>query len=472
MLVSFRCPVPVIIGIGDEHVKPRQFASYDEAMAYLFTLTNYEKGFSLRPRTTPKLGLDRISKLLEFVGNPERRLRAVHIAGTKGKGSTATMVANTLTVAGCKTGLFVSPHVEDVRERIQINGRWIPQLALRDHLNRMYDYLRRSEAREDGLYKPTFFEGFTAIAFMHFEAENVGFAVAEVGLGGRLDTTNVLEPLVCAITPVSMDHTERLGSTLAAIAGEKAGIIKHGVPVVCGRQQPQALEVIRNTCRERSAPLHLLGEDITVQKDDQTKAMTIRTWTRTVPDVELAMPGAHQVENAAVAAGILSVLEERAAVELSEGQIRTGLASAFCPARVELVKRDPATVVDSAHNPASIRAMLEALRSSFTFQRLICVFAAAQDKDIDTMMQLIFGEAAHVVFTRMNNPRACSPETLGARAASLGFRDYSVEPDMKQALATAEGMASQDDLVCVCGSFYLAGDARKLLLMTHAGSET
>jgi len=342
-------------------MKAEEFASYDEAMAYLFALTNYEKCVGLRPRYTPKLGLDRISKLLEFVGNPQGRLRAIHIAGTKGKGSTATMVANTLAGAGLKTGLFISPHVEDVRERIQINGEWIPQTAVRDHLNRMLGYLRRSETRRDGLYKPTFFEVFTAIAFMHFVSEQVDFAVAEVGMGGRLDTTNVLGPLVCAITPVSMDHTQRLGRTPAAIAGEKAGIIKEGVPVVCGPQQPEPMRVIRNVCRERSAPLHAVGEDISVDKADQTGTLTIRTWAGSIEGVELAMPGEHQAANAAVAAGILEVLRERGAVELSDEQVRAGLSTAFCPARVEVVRRRPLVVVDSAHNPASIRALLETL---------------------------------------------------------------------------------------------------------------
>ena len=451
-------------------MKPEEFASYDEAMAYLFTLTNYEKGVSFRPRYTPKLGLDRISKLLEFAGNPERRLQAVHIAGTKGKGSTATMVANTLTGAGLKAGLFISPHVEDVRERIQINGEWIPETAVRDHLNRMLGYLRRSETRQDGLYKPTFFEVFTAIAFLHFETEGVDFAVAEVGMGGRLDTTNVLSPLVCAITPVSMDHTQRLGRTLAAIAGEKAGIIKQGVPVVCGLQEPEAMRVIRDTCSERSAPLHTVGDDISVGKADQSGSLTIRTWAGSIEGVKPAMPGEHQAANAAAAAGILEVLRERGAAELSDEQIRVGLSTAFCPARVELVRRRPLVVVDSAHNPASIRALLKTLRSSFTFDRLICVLAVAQDKNVRAMLQLVTREAAHIVFTRMNSPRACSPELLGARAQVMGYRNYTAEPDIERAIAAAEELATDDDLICVCGSFYLAGDARKLILETHAAS--
>ncbi|NQT18783.1 MAG: bifunctional folylpolyglutamate synthase/dihydrofolate synthase [Planctomycetes bacterium] len=446
-------------------MKSEGFASYDKAMAYLFALTDYEKGFTHRPRTTPKLGLDRISRLLEFIDNPERRLRAIHIAGTKGKGSTATMVANTLARAGYKTGLFTSPHVEDVRERVQIDGEWIPEAAVQEHLNRMLPYLRRAEAREDGIYKPTFFEVFTALAFMHFEYEGVDFAAAEVGMGGRLDTTNVLSPLVCGITPVSMDHMDRLGDTLAAIAGEKAGIIKRGVPVVCGPQRPEALQVIRNTCAQRSAPLHLVGDDISVAKGD---SLTVRTWAGSLADVKLAMPGNHQADNAATAVGILHVMIERGIVDLSDDQIRDGLATAFCSARVELVRRHPATVVDSSHNPASVRAMLDALKSAFAFERLICVFGVAQDKDVSGMLRLIIDEAAHIVFTRTNSPRSALPESLGASAEGLGYRDFTPEPDLKRALAIARELAGADDIICVCGSFYLAGDARKLLRETPA----
>jgi len=449
----------------------RTFASYDEAMGYLFTLTNYERGFSRQPRTTPKLGLDRVSRLLEFVNNPERRLRAVHIAGTKGKGSTAVMAASVLTGAGYKTGLFVSPHVQHVRERIQIDGQWIPEEAVCDHLNRMYGYLRRSETRQDGLYKPTFFEVFTTVAFMHFAAEAVDFAVVEVGMGGRLDTTNVLQPLVCGITPVSMDHTEILGPTLAAIAGEKAGIVKPGVPVICGPQQPEALDVIRATCRERSAPLHVVDEDITIERAPGG-TFTVHTWAGSVEGITLRMPGEHQVTNAATAVGLLLSMRERGQAALTDRQILDGLRTAFCPARVELVRSRPATVVDSAHNPASISALLSALRSSFKFDRLICVAAIARDKDIDTMVRLICREAAHVIFTRMNNPRACPPDELAAAAERLGFANCTTRPDVGSAIAAAEALAHADDLICVCGSFYLAGDARALLTSTAIHQDT
>jgi len=443
-------------------MQPARFASYDEAMNYLYALTNYERGFTYKPRTTPKLGLERISKLLEFARNPERRLRAVHIAGTKGKGSTATMVAAVLSHAGNKTGLFVSPHVEDVRERIQIDGRWVPEESVVAQMNRLHSYLQRCEAKEDGIYKPTFFEVFTAIAFMEFESEGVDFAVAEVGMGGRLDTTNVLDPLVCAITPVSMDHMERLGNTLAAIAGEKAGIIKRGVPVVCGPQEPEALGVIREKCTEMDAPLYVCGADFAARRDaDGT--FSVGTWNGSVDRLRLAMPGEHQLANAAVAVGILTLLRERGHASLADEQIRGGLAAAFCPARVELVRRRPLTVIDSAHNPASFRALLSALRSTFRFNRLVCVFAVAQDKDVDAILRLLAADASHIVFTQMNNPRACSLDTLAAKAERLGYTDYTAEGDLATALRRAEQLAGAHDLICICGSFYLAGDARKLL---------
>lgn len=442
---------------------PQQFASYAEAMDYLFTLTNYEKGFNFKPRTTPKLGLERMSKLLESVGNPEKRLRAIHIAGTKGKGSTATMVANVLTAAGYRTGLYLSPHVEDVRERIQANGQWIPEAAVCEHLNRMYDYLRRSEVKENGLYGPTFFEVFTAISFMYFESERLDFAVAEVGLGGRLDATNVLSPLVCAITPVSMDHTERLGDTLEAIAGEKAGIIKQDVPVVCGPQQPEALRVIEQTCRERSAPLYCWGRDFSAGKAPNDASFSIDTWAGSFGGIRLRMIGEHQALNAATAAAVVSVLKQTGQAQWSAEQLRGGLASAFCPARVELVRQRPITIVDAAHNPASVQALLGTLRASFNFDRLIFVFALARDKDVSTILRLIAAEASHVVFTSMANPRALTPEELGEKMQQTGSDRFSVMPDLRQALLHAETLAGPTGLVCVCGSFYLAGDARRLL---------
>ncbi|HUU68455.1 MAG TPA: folylpolyglutamate synthase/dihydrofolate synthase family protein [Planctomycetota bacterium] len=446
----------------------QRFASYEEAIRYLFTLTNYEKGFNLKPRTTPKLGLERMAKLLEFVGNPESRLRAVHVAGTKGKGSTATMAASVLAAAGCRTGLYLSPHVEDVRERIQVDGRWIPQDAVCDHLNRMFDYLRRCEAKEDGLYSPTFFEAFTAIAFMHFGAEKLDFAVAEVGMGGRLDATNVLQPLVCGITPVSMDHMERLGNTLAEIAGEKAGIIKPGVPVVCGPQWPEALDVIRQRCAEQNAPLFVFNEDFGVES--APGGLRISTWAGSIDRVRLAMRGEHQAVNAATAAAMLAVLQDSGAVCLTADQIRDGLATAFCPARVELIRKHPATVVDAAHNPASVRALLETLRTEFRFDRLICVFAVARDKDVEGILRLIAERASHVIFTTMDNPRAATPDELAATMRKIGFAGVSVQHDHRLALGEAESLAHADDLICVCGSFYLAGDVRKTLKLKAEAS--
>jgi dihydrofolate synthase/folylpolyglutamate synthase len=329
-------------------------------------------------------------------------------------------------------------------------------------VNTLLEYLRRSEQREDGFYKPTFFEVYTAIAFMHFVAEDVDLAVVEVGMGGRLDTTNVLRPLVCAITPVSMDHTQTLGNTLAAIAGEKAGIIKQGVPVVCGRQHPEALQVISRTCGERQAPLYRLHQDIRLTEHEN--GSTVTTWTGDVSGIRPRLAGRHQLENAATAAGILACLNEAGATKLFARQIVAGLSSAFCPARVEVVRQRPLTVIDSSHNPASIRAMLRTLKETFSYRRLILVLATARDKDVAAMLQLIKPEAARVVFTTMNSPRAVAPDELVATARSIGVDNCTSHAHLDDALAAAGQIASEDDLICICGSFYLAGDARKLLV--------
>ena len=445
----------------ERRVMPDQFASYSEAMRYLFTLTDYERGLNLKPRTTPKLGLERMAKLLESVGNPERRLRAVHVAGTKGKGSTSAMVANALSAAGNRVGLFIKPHVEDIRERIQVNGQWIPEDAVVRQLNRMYDYMRRCETKEEGLYSPTFFEAYMAVAFMYYESEDLDFTVIEVGMGGRLDATNVLQPLVCAITPVSMDHMERLGNTLEAIAGEKAGIIKEGVPVVCGPQQPEALQVIRNKCREKNARLLVFGEDFTVAPS--ARGLNVTTWNGSLENVRLAMPGRHQHANAATAVAILALMREMGVAKLTDDQIRDGIAATALPARVELVRRRPPTVVDAAHNPASIEALLAALKAEFKFDRLICVFAVNREKDADAILRLLAQDASHVIFTTMKSSHPCPPEELAEMMKKIGPQAITVEHDLRTAIRRAESLAGPNGLICVCGSFYLAGDARKLL---------
>jgi dihydrofolate synthase/folylpolyglutamate synthase len=485
------------------------FRSYRDALDYLFHFTDYERMHRVT-KATSVFGLSRMNKLLDHCGNPHQRLRAVHIAGTKGKGSTAAMLASILRRAGLRVGLYTSPHIYDVRERIQIDGEWIPEDAVVRWLTELRPYLDVA-AKGGETYAPTFFETFTVIAFLHFLDRATDAAIFEVGLGGRLDATNVLRPVACAITPVSFDHTDKLGNTLAQIAGEKAGIVKSGVPVVSGVQQLEAMGVIRARCNERNAPLHVVGEDITLSCDQNPlecgdsfaapkppssaaaptgatpvsraggldsdafaegdkrntqhasplaacgSVFGIRTWRREIEQLSTPLLGRHQRENAAVAVGLADLLCE-AGIEVPDAAVRDGLASVRWPGRIQVVAENPEVIIDGAHNPASVTVLLDAL-AELPERRTIFVFGAAADKDIPTMLSLLAPAADAFVFTRTANPRAADTARLTGILAQLGVRaPADAAPTPAEALDRARSLAAAADRIVVCGSMYLAGD--------------
>jgi dihydrofolate synthase/folylpolyglutamate synthase len=431
------------------------FATGQDALQYLYSLTDYERMRKPRDAATSIFGLGRMEALLDHLGHPERRLRIVHVAGTKGKGSTAAMAAAILQHAGARVGLYTSPHVESVRERIMVNGEWIPEARIAALLNRLYPYLEASRTSGDK-YMPTFFETFTVAAFLHFLDERTDYAVLEVGLGGRLDATNVVLPLVCGITPVSFDHTDKLGDTLAQIAAEKAGILKPRVPVVVAPQEPEALDVIRRRAAEFDCPCLLVGRDVTLSGENDHLAVT--TPRRTYDALRVPLAGEHQQVNAAVA---IALAEEAAAATdrpLSPDAVRAGLAAVRWRARIETVGQHPTLVVDAAHNVASIRALLDTLETSFTYRRLLFVLGIAADKDVDGILSELAPKASFIVFTRASSPRACAPEELVERWQRLSpIEALACEPP-EDALTLARRRAQPDDLLCVTGSFYLAGD--------------
>jgi len=425
------------------------FASYRQALDYLFNFTDYERMHRVK-KATSVFGLSRMNKLLDYCGDPHLQLRTVHIAGTKGKGSTAAMLASVLRAAGHRVGLYTSPHIYDIRERIQVDGEWISEADVTRWLNRLYDYLE--EARPGGeTYAPTFFETFTVISFLHFLERGVDAAVVEVGLGGRLDATNVLRPLACAITPVSFDHTDKLGTELSKIAWEKAGIIKDGVPVVSGVQQPEALEVIRARCEELQAPLHVVGEDITVEGD------TLSTWRRRLEAVSVPLLGEHQRRNAAAAVGLADLLCERG-FDVSDQCVRDGLASVRWPGRIQIVSESPQTIIDGAHNPASVAVLCEVL-DALPAKRTVFVVGVAADKDVPAMLRLLAPRADAFVFTTTNNPRAATPKALREMLAGIDpAKPAQTEPSPGAALELARGLVTPGDRICATGSMYLAGD--------------
>lgn len=429
------------------------FTTYNDALDYLFHFTDYERMHKVK-KATSIFGLDRMTKILEHCGNPHDKLRTVHIAGTKGKGSTAAMLASILRSTGRSVGLYTSPHLLDIRERIQVDGEWITEDAVIALLSRLHPYLE--EATLDGdTYAPTFFEIFTTIAFLHFLKRDVDVAIIEVGLGGRLDATNVVHPEACAITPVSFDHTDKLGTELWQIAGEKAGIIKEGVRVVCGVQQPEAMDVIRARAAELGAPVRAVGEDVTVA-DEPGDAFCVRTWRRELNDLHLPLLGRHQRDNAATAIGLAESLCE-GGFEISDACIGSGLASLQWPGRIQLVARDPDIIIDGAHNVASIEVLLDTL-AALPPKKTTFVVGIAADKDVDAVLRLLAPQGDAFVVTRTSNPRAADTAKLKASLEALEAGNVTAAPTPAAALDVARSQTPPSGRICITGSMYLAGD--------------
>jgi dihydrofolate synthase/folylpolyglutamate synthase len=369
------------------------------------------------------------------------------------------MTAAILERSGARVGLYTSPHVESVRERIMVDRQWIPEERLVTSVNRMHTYLQES-LRSSATYTPTFFEIFTAAAFLDFIAERVDYAVFEVGLGGRLDATNVTLPVVCGITPVSFDHTDKLGDTLDRIGWEKAGILKPRVPVVVGPQEPEALEGIRIRTRPLETPVRMIGRDIVLDGD------AVVTPRRRYTGLRVPLAGAHQWANAAMAVALAEEAMCSRGLRLEPQVVREGLASVSWRARIEQVAENPTVIVDAAHNRASIRVLLDTLAERHPNPRTVFVVGVSSDKDVDGILGELIPRAAGLVFSRSESPRACPPATLLGRARALGATDAVACDDPAQAVALARERATEDGLVCVTGSFYLAGEVITALAPT------
>jgi len=439
------------------------FDTYESALEYLFGATDYEKMQRVR-YNADTFSLERMRRLSAVFGSPERRLAGIHVAGTKGKGSTSAVLHALALGCGLRAGLYTSPHLVDLRERIVVGREMIAPEALRALVERAQPDVERFRAAGDA---PTFFEIFTALAFRHFADEAVDLAVVEVGLGGRLDATNILEPLASVITAVSLDHTHQLGGRLEQIAAEKAGIIKPGVALVCQPQPHEVLAVIERAAREAAAPLVLVGREVTYTWSPATPQVGIRLAVRTphaeYDDLFLPLMGEHQAVNAATAIAAA----ERAgplAERLTPERVRRALAQVRWPGRMELLAGRPDMLLDGAHNRASLERLLEGLAQHFPGRRLVFVFASAADKDVDGMLAALAESqragSAPVLFTKTNNPRASDPGTLAARFASHGGRGAETAPDTISALAAARRRAPPDGLVVVCGSLYLVGEVK------------
>jgi dihydrofolate synthase/folylpolyglutamate synthase len=456
-------------------------ADHDAAIRFLLDRIDYER-MQHMPYGVAELRLSRMTELLDLLGSPQRGMPIVHVAGTKGKGSTSAAIAAVLSAAGYRTGLFTSPHLERPEERIAVNGLACQPEELGEliaDIRPAVEELDRLAARRGGgEIGPTYFEITTAAAFLHFARFEVDLAVLEVGLGGRFDATNVCTPLVSVITSISLDHTRQLGDTLSAIAGEKAGIVKPGVPVVSGVVAEEPREVIRETCRQRGCRLIELGTDFDFEyrpaRNLQERAAAGRmdfrqhgTWD--CQDIALGLMGRHQAANAAVALAALEELRQ-AGWNIPEEAMRRGLTNLTWPARVEVVARRPAVVLDAAHNVASIEALLDTLDESFSAARRLLVFATTQEKDVRGMIGRLLGKFDEVVFTKyLNNPRAVPPEEMQGIALELSGRRYSAFSDPAAAWDAMHRLATPDDLICITGSFFIAAEMRRQLEVRPIG---
>jgi dihydrofolate synthase/folylpolyglutamate synthase len=459
-------------------------SSRDEAVAFLTSRIDYERTLSV-PYGQRDFRLDRMRQLLDRLGNPHHGLKIVHITGTKGKGSTAAMVASVLKAAGHRAGLFSSPHLDRVEERIAIDG----QPCSDEQLVELVDKLRPAVSHMDDLAtsdpaesnRPTYFEIVTALALLQFAERQVDVAVLEVGLGGRLDSTNVCTPLVSVITSISYDHTQQLGSTLSAIAGEKAGIIKPGVPVVSGVQTHEPRHVIATAAARQGCRLLQLGLDFDFEyrpprhlEREHTPARFdfIRpegNETARLLDVDLGLVGAHQAANAAVA---LATLEElrRLGWNLPESAVRQGLLEVRWPARIEIVARRPAIVLDAAHNVASIEALIHVLQESFSPGPRVAIFATTRDKDIRGMLSLLLPAFDEVILTRYwKNPRGVPPAELAAIAEELApaTSHVHVAADPQTAWRLAQSIVTPEHLLAITGSFFIAAEMRAAMRDTN-----
>jgi dihydrofolate synthase/folylpolyglutamate synthase len=459
----------------DLNVMSQLFTTYEQALDFLYNRINYERVQSSF-YSAGDFKLNRMRGLLELLGNPQDQIPAVHIAGTKGKGSTAVMTASILRSAGFRVGLFTSPHLSKFEERIQVNGQQPTEAEVVDLVNQLLPAVAELDQQLGGM-SPTYFELTTAMGWLFFRQQNSQIAVLEVGLGGRLDATNVCHPEVCVITSISRDHTHLLGSELQQIAREKAGIIKLGIPVVSGVLNSPAKEAIEEVCGQRNAALRLLSRDVhfrfeTQSNDSEFVEIAIQeTGAEDLTHLPVPLLGEHQAHNAALAVMAIKELSKKGWT-VSADAIRDGLRRVHWPARIEVVARNPTTIIDAAHNWASVSALVRTLDQQFPNQRRIAIFAATQDKDIAGLLRQLLPQFETIILTcYRSNPRGVPAEQLFALARSLGGRYVHLATHPQEAWNLATQLALPEDLICISGSFFIAAELRDVILAPQAQTQ-
>ncbi len=439
----------------------KAFKSYKEAIKYLYEKTDYERERHLRYNVTT-FSLDRMEKLLSLVGNPHKKVPTVHIAGTKGKGSTATMLAKMLEVNDYTVGLYTSPHVVHLHERITVNSKMISEREMLGLLNRIYAPVEKIAKAE----KVTFFEIMTALAFMHFVDADADIAVIETGMGGRLDSTNVIRPEVVGITSLSIDHQYQLGETIGSIAKEKAGVFKRGVPVVTVEQDPDAMRVLKSCASAVRAPLSVTGDDIdfsqrfeTSREDGPHTRICLTTPTSKFEHLRVPLHGKHQAINCGLALAMLDKLKA-SGYEIDDEKATEGLNEVSLTGRMEMICDDPRIMIDAAHNAASIRALIHAIGQNIPYDSMVVIFGCNRDKDVEGMLRQLQYGADKVIFTRSASAKAMSPEDLAEMYTEICGKMYQTATSLGGALQLAKNAVDKEDLICITGSFYLIGQAK------------
>lgn len=469
---------------------------YDQALSYLYNLQKF--GI--------KFGLSKTENLLRVFHNPHRKLNCLHIGGSNGKGSVAAMLASIYSGAGYQVGLFTSPHLVDFRERFQINGRLISQAQT-------LGLIKEIKAKVSLEEPPTFFEFVTAMALIYFSREKVDLAIMEVGLGGRLDATNIINPLLTVITTISLEHQDYLGKTLENIAWEKAGIIKRGVPLITGVGQKKVQEQIARICRERQAPMFLAGRDFRTRKlgpgrfsyfgvkkpfvvggswfveerknsnQDEIRIPnknlnlkksfihSLNTERRTPNDyssLRLGLLGDHQIKNAGLALTAVDLLQKKYPVP--EEKIREGLSKVTWPGRMEVLSERPLIVLDGAHNPGAMRTLAETLPKSFSYNKVLLVFGMMKDKNLKKTLDYITPLANRIFLTRAEYDRSANPEDLNKFLVGKKPRPR-IFPTIPQAITQAIKEAGPEDLILITGSLFVVGEARAWWVRSRRSSK-
>ncbi len=430
---------------------------YQQALDYIDSYTDYEK--IPMPHDPAFYDLRRVEELLARLGSPHLEAKSVHIAGTKGKGSTAAMVASVLTTSGYTTGLYTSPHLNTLRERFRVDGELIAEGELVSVVERLKPEVEA--VNQKATYgELTTFELLTALAFAYFRLKGVDFQVLEVGLGGKYDATNIIkQPEVCIITSISFDHTEVLGNTLTKIATEKAGIIKPNVVVVLSSQPDEVVRVIEGVCRSQGAELVRIGKDVTWHSlgfDHKGQSLEVKG---RLDSYKLSIPllGHYQLGNAATAVAALEVLAAKG-FNISRDSIIDGLARVSWAGRFQILSHHPLLVVDGAHNPDSARKLRESLVQYFDFDRAILVIGVSFDKDVDGIVSELVPLFDKVIVTRSRHPRAMALDQLIAAFGKHGVKAQAAE-NMPEALSLARSIAGARDLICVAGSLFVVAEA-------------